>query len=451
MFHDDCLSSKEPALSLRYLLERCLQPKRALQLGRRERETSKNSEYGQKITQWNVLRRISFGQDSLFLAKGGGRTLRSSIQTATLQNPGSRLNFHRRSEGFSLSQVNAALAFGCHLVIGVDAEDHWSIAAAAAAQAWDLIVSLGDEIEYLWRGKFRSVKALYIGSRYGLLVGQLCVFLTIDPSPNCICSLHLSLNQFLNFQSSIRPLDASFCAGILVFKAVAAQGGLTLVEIILLIRVYALCNQSFRAKCFLAIIFIVSTVLEVTGMSLIIRSLSKESGCQTPRVDKQAVVLSGTGAGLCQFVVFVTTIANLLSSGKRRTPLTSLMLKEGVASFILLLGAIQRFLTHHIWLIMVLSKVLLAVMITCEVIRSFYLKKGNINYKEFSNAAFSWVYPSYASGCKVHNFSFFIGSRLILNMRKVAVKQLSMFRGEQGQGPDPTPDENSVYLTSLIE
>ena len=56
-----------------------------------------------------------------------------------------------------------------------------------------------------------------------------------------------------------------------------------------------------------------------------------------------------TGAGLCQFVVFVTTIANLLSSGKRRTPLTSLMLKEGVASFILLLGGIQRFLTHRIW------------------------------------------------------------------------------------------------------
>ncbi|KAF8892828.1 hypothetical protein CPB84DRAFT_1748720 [Gymnopilus junonius] len=191
--------------------------------------------------------------------------------------------------------------------------------AATAAQAWDTIVSVSDEVEYLWRGKFRLVKGLYIASRYGLLVVQL-------------------VNQLLNFQSKARPLDASLCARILVFKSVVAQSALTLVEIILLIRVYALYNQSFKARTLLTSVFVVSTILEISGMSMIVRSLAKVSGCNTPKVDKQAVMLSGTGAGLCQFVVFTTTVANLLPSNRRRTPLTSLMLKEGIASFILLLG-----------------------------------------------------------------------------------------------------------------
>ena len=82
------------------------------------------------------------------------RSLLQRLSLAALLTPedGSFTCKYLGRHDFSCSSCQLRfVSVGCHLVIGVDAEDHWSIAAAAAAQAWDLIVSLGDEIEYLWR------------------------------------------------------------------------------------------------------------------------------------------------------------------------------------------------------------------------------------------------------------------------------------------------------------
>lgn len=48
--------------------------------------------------------------------------------------------------------------------------------------------------------------------------------------------------------------------------------------------------------------------------------------------------LYSIGAGSCQLVVFVLSLNGLLLRRGARTPLTTLMLKEGIAAFLLIIG-----------------------------------------------------------------------------------------------------------------
>jgi len=264
---------------------------------------------------------------------------------------------------------------------------------ALAAQAWDLMMSFSDEVEYLWRGKFTFIKALYFGSRYGMLVTQV-------------------INQLLSFPFEEDSYLFLICSEIFIFKAILAQLGLTLVEMILLIRVYALYNQSFRAKWLLTSVFVISTTLETTGNSLVIQALARTSRCIPPILDRKALMIFGIGAGVCQSIVFIMTIAKLVAGQQRRTPLTSLMLKEGVVTFLLVFA-------------------LVAIMIAYEIIRNIDMGVGN--------AAFSW----YTALLSV------TGSRLILNMRKVAV----MHRMQRHITTDDEAysGDESVCLTSVHE
>ncbi|KAF8892827.1 hypothetical protein CPB84DRAFT_1748719 [Gymnopilus junonius] len=219
--------------------------------------------------------------------------------------------------------------------------------AAVAAQSWDLMVSFSDEVEYLWRGRFRFTKALYFSSRYGLLVMQT----------------------------------------IYVYKAIAAQVALKVIEMILLIRVYALYNQSFKAKRLLLAVFIITTTLELIGGSM---------------ADLE-VFVNSIGAGICQF------LQNSCLAGQ-----------EDSADVVDVEGGC----------------VLLGVMITYEIIRNIYFKNGNA--RGIGNAAFAWYLALFSIA----------GSRLILNMRKLAFKHRSMLRRGYGSESGASDDE-SVCLTSL--
>jgi len=190
--------------------------------------------------------------------------------------------------------------------------------AALAAQTWELLVSFTDEVEYLWGGKFNFVKGLYFCSRYAMLVAQI-------------------VNQLLSFRFQERASHPShICPGIFVYKTIISQMSLSLVEMILLIRVYVLCNQSYKAKRLLLLVFSLTTVLETTGTAIVCHSLAQESGCMPPEPNKKGMTIFGIGAGFCQAVIFATTVTKFLARGRAgwtRTPLVSLMLRDGLVTF----------------------------------------------------------------------------------------------------------------------
>jgi len=261
--------------------------------------------------------------------------------------------------------------------------------AALAVQAWEFFVYFTDEVEYLWKGQFNAIKGLYFGSRYGMLLAQV-------------------VNQALSYGLG-EGISNHMCAGTFVYKTVVGQLGLNLVEIILLVRVYALYNRSYRMRFLLVGSFIVASLLETTGTVIVIQSLAPTVDCQLPEASTKGLMIFGIGAAFCQCVVFVTTLNKFVtgrSSGWARTPLTSLMLREGVVVFLLILA-------------------LLMVMSAYEFIRNLTPGVGQ--------AAFSWYIAFISIGA----------SRLILNMRKVALDQchLRTMRHHEAETGD-------LYLTS---
>jgi len=262
--------------------------------------------------------------------------------------------------------------------------------AALAVQAWEFFVYFTDEVEYLWKGRFNAIKGLYFCSRYGMLLAQI-------------------VNQALSYGlgEGVPQLHHNMCSGMFVYKTVVGQLGLNLVEIILLLRVYALYNRSYRMKFLLGGSFITASLLETTGTVIVIQSLAPAVDCQLPEASSKGLLIFGIGAAFCQCVIFVTTLNKFVtgrSYGWARTPLTSLMLREGVVVFFLILA-------------------LLIVMSAYELIRNLTPGVGQ--------AAFSWYITFISIGA----------SRLILSMRKVAVDQFRNMRHHETEA-------GNLYLTT---
>ncbi|KAH9474871.1 hypothetical protein JR316_0013339 [Psilocybe cubensis] len=205
--------------------------------------------------------------------------------------------------------------------------------AALAAQFWDTMICFGDEVEYLWRGRFRFVKLIYFCSRYLLLLGQianevlLLLFHTQGDTPN-----------------------QNICPGMFIFKSSLTQVGLVLLEIVLFLRVYALYHHIAQAKWFLFVAFLVSFTLEICGTALFIQSMSTMSGCGLLRADDKSVYFFGTGVGLAQIVLVVATLLELASKQRQRrvrSPLTNMVLQQGVASCFLVLTLIAVLMVYN--------------------------------------------------------------------------------------------------------
>jgi len=237
---------------------------------------------------------------------------------------------------------------------------------ALAVQIWEFVNSFFDEAEYLWRSRFTLVKLLYVWSRYVPLVGQI---------------VNLALTQIDEV-----PSNGLSCVGIFVYKTVMAQQTLTCVEIILLIRVYALYNQSRRVKYFLCTIFLAACVLEIWSSGRIIVALMMGKSCIPAIIPFASVITFCASASCYQGLILCMTLFKYFVGhhGRARTPLTSLILREGIMVCFLTFG-------------------LLIINATDGGIRMAGLRLGN--------AEFAW----YISLLSV------VGCRLILDMRKLAV------------------------------
>jgi len=88
---------------------------------------------------------------------------------------------------------------------------------------YDLLLTLGDEIQYIWRRPVTSVKVLYLILRYGATAAQVIHFQAISG-----LTTHVT---------------HSFCVGSLIVLAVVGSMSLILANYIMLIRVYTLWDH----------------------------------------------------------------------------------------------------------------------------------------------------------------------------------------------------------------
>ncbi|KAF9480744.1 hypothetical protein BDN70DRAFT_992452 [Pholiota conissans] len=240
---------------------------------------------------------------------------------------------------------------------------------SVAIQAWELVAHLTDEVEYLWGGKLNFVKVLYFFSRYVFLAAQI-------------------VNHVLSFglETKLRNAGAN-CGIIFAYKTTVAHASLAMLEIVLYIRVYALYRHNRRVKYFLAIVYMFTASLKIAANVLLIQVQMQMNGCDHQRTSTGLIITFWSGVIIYQFVILALSLYKLVYDGRlSRTPLTALMLREGVVVFILLMA----------------TKALFAVLLIFELQSSFIIGR----------AIFSYYFAAISVAA----------SSLILNMRKLTVK-----------------------------
>ncbi|KAF8180136.1 hypothetical protein BJ912DRAFT_981839, partial [Pholiota molesta] len=275
----------------------------------------------------------------------------------------------------------------------------WLVRASKAAsigalifQSLELFNHIPEEIEYLWRTPFRLMTCLYALSRY---------------FPLCVQIANIALSELV--YASSKP---GLCFFTFIVKGVSAQLITTCIEAILVIRVHALYNCNRRTGLFLLSIMIIGTTLEATGTALTflhMRPGPKASMCTPQRCPVQSVIAFVLGASLIQATLLVMTLSRIIlyrQTGWMRTPVVSLMLRDGVIVFLVL-------------------TIIIAVFTAVEMVSSDNM------------LLFDVVYSWYVALLSI------AGCRLVLNMRKLAVQhpriqqsisfpvELSTFFGDQ--------------------
>ncbi|KAF4612689.1 hypothetical protein D9613_011771 [Agrocybe pediades] len=265
-----------------------------------------------------------------------------------------------------------------------------------------------EEVEYLWSGRIRLISYLYGFCRYFPLGAQI---------------VNIILSELIHNAPSER-----LCMTAFVMKAATAQLTTTCVETILVVRVHALYNCSRLSGLFLLGILAIGTCFELCGAIMTIMQLQPRPGnniCKPARSSLITISFFAIGCGLIESVLLVMTLAKIILSrntGWLRTPVISLMLRDSVSVFILLVTE---------------SSLLNCTVITSTVV-GFEVVRSIDDKVSLWAAAYSWyVALLSASGC-----------RIILNMRMLGATHYRQQRRQQRPPTYPYPTTNEEDLST---
>ncbi|PPR06733.1 hypothetical protein CVT26_001338 [Gymnopilus dilepis] len=252
---------------------------------------------------------------------------------------------------------------------------------AIVIQVMEFFYQFIDEVEYIWRLRVRLITYLYAWSRYLALVVQVLNFI---------------LSEMLVYSP-----EQNTCWRVYVLRSVTVQLSTTCLEAILMTRVYALYNCSFRSRLILAGAFTAGAILEFTGSIIAVTHIEPGPGgdwCSPEPSTPLALSLFASGVGVIQITVLVMTASQYFFTRKAgrivRTPMVSLMLRDEISIFLLL-------------------SVVFASVSIFEILRgymTFSVEDGSLIW----NASYAW-YISLTS---------IAGCRMILTLRRLAYQHL---------------------------
>ncbi|KAF8631773.1 hypothetical protein AX17_004988 [Amanita inopinata Kibby_2008] len=207
--------------------------------------------------------------------------------------------------------------------LGVREQTYASL-VSLTIQVWDLLICFSDEVEYLWPIKFTATKVLYLWSRYLALAAQIMN----------VVSTHLLYSKYFELRN---------CNNLNILRVLMAQQAVTCIELIALMRVYVLYNKSSRIGILLLLVFITEFSFEFIGVSMRVKALSLGTSCVPSKIGGTDGIMllwmHSVGMGLNQCVVMSLIVAKIMlarSVGWGRTPLASLMMRDGFALFLLI-------------------------------------------------------------------------------------------------------------------
>lgn len=247
---------------------------------------------------------------------------------------------------------------------------------------WEWIITLDDEVEYIWSKPNNSwLKWLFIFSRYYTMAASLTQ-ISIESAV---------LHGFPMSRSCLRIWYSC--------QVIVALHSMSSLELILMTRVYALYNKSRRVWWLFFTLYISENAIVVIGLFV-----------HYPGSDFQAIEVvrhlpaSFSYFGFCtllvQLIIIILTLLRYLSGSWKTVPIVRLMLRDGTLSFsaltvvvlIMSIFTIQRrpfAVVGFSWLLTVMSSV------TCRLIINMLKLPMDTTYPEGSTGIqFSTIFTS---------------------------------------------------------
>ncbi|TFK32130.1 hypothetical protein BDQ12DRAFT_775081 [Crucibulum laeve] len=182
---------------------------------------------------------------------------------------------------------------------------------------WDLILSWNLEYDHIWRHvELRFAPTFKLNINYSLL-------LTTLAHP---------------------PITTNICLGWFYAQMICSQSCLTIIEGVLMLRVYALYNKGRIIGRFLLGFYILETALVVI-FGYRTRSIITFDEICTPKEEGLDAFLYGSGVVTTQIVIWVLTInkRGLGSSSERNKHVMNLLIRDGAFAFAVVIHGQIRF------------------------------------------------------------------------------------------------------------
>ncbi|KAJ7647168.1 hypothetical protein FB45DRAFT_892608 [Roridomyces roridus] len=187
----------------------------------------------------------------------------------------------------------------------------------------ELGLTLRGEIQYIWSNgrRFRLVRFLYLFSRYFALVAHIanCCLATIVVHHPAVKLCHYSL----------------------VYRAVVAFTMLGVLDVILMVRVYALYNQPISMAIFFVFLLVGKVVSAAVATYQGFPHLRFSPSCLVISKSQPATAFFAGGELVLQLVILGLTLSRHISAarGGWSTPLVSLVSRQGSIVFAAITGS----------------------------------------------------------------------------------------------------------------
>ncbi|KAF8881261.1 hypothetical protein BD779DRAFT_1025932 [Infundibulicybe gibba] len=193
----------------------------------------------------------------------------------------------------------------------------YSSLVALVFLAWDLVVTFGDEYEYVWKQNWTPVKCIYLFCRYFSLVAQIVNYVIAQGPISRV------------------PVAHAICKAWYTFQSLSTTSLLCSVNALLMLRIYALYDWSRRIAIFLVILFFVDVIsLSTQGLHL----------CVNASIFDQACLMVETPPGVLGPSIEILVVQGALwgmtwwksnrSQPWTRTPLLNLVMRDGAFVFV---------------------------------------------------------------------------------------------------------------------
>ncbi|ETW81185.1 hypothetical protein HETIRDRAFT_459587 [Heterobasidion irregulare TC 32-1] len=271
--------------------------------------------------------------------------------------PSHKVVWPTRSSG-RMNKAAEAHAFGAQLV------DRSAIASLAFL-VWDIIITLGDEVDTIWPKRNTNwTKWLFLFVRYFAVATQ-------------IAELFVGTEI-----AAALPYTMRSCVAWYIFQEVATQLLITSVEVILMVRVHAMYERNRTITLVLLVLFVAEIVAMLATLVLVIPDVQFDDICVVTHTPTTLIFFA------LAFILFETLLFGLtlfkfvqaVRTGWGHTPVMALLARDGTWAFALIFAVL------------------------C-INAGFYLGKNS----SIGAVAYTWIL----------SIESFAGYRLILNMQRL--------------------------------